>query len=156
MRDRVLAIVNLITQYILEDQGLVANEQEMVQELLEFGFEADEIDAAFTWMETQTLHEEHALSDRLDIPAQRIFTAQENLALTREARGFLVKLRSLGILDQDTQEEIIERAVDSADEPMGLQDIKQLAVLSLFSRAQHQWRKEVDCILDDDWSALFH
>lgn len=156
MRDRVLAIVNIITQYILEDQGLVANEQEMVQELLEIGFEADEIDAAFTWMETQTLDETHGHQDQLDLPTQRIFTVHENLALTREARGFLVKLRALGILDPETQEEIIAHAVEAAEEPMSLRDIKQLAVLSLFSRAQHQWRKEVDCILDDDWSALFH
>ncbi len=156
MRDRVLAIVSIITQYIMDDHDLVTSEQEIVQELLDIGFDAEEIDAAFSWMETQALRTDEPRPPSLDQPTQRIFTTQENLTLSLEARGFLVRLRAMGILDNAMEEEIIERAVSSADDEVSLKEIKHIAILSIFSRSQHQWRKEVDCILDDDWSALFH
>ena len=156
MRDRVLAIVSIITQYILDDHDLITSEQEIVQELLDIGFDADEIDAAFTWMENQALPEGQPPATSLSVPAQRIFTTQESMALSLEARGFLVRLQAMGILDHDMVEEIIERAVASAEDAVSLKEIKHIAILSIFSRSQHQWRKEVDCILDDDWSALFH
>ncbi|WP_305044136.1 DUF494 family protein [Geoalkalibacter sp.] len=156
MRDRVLAIVSIITQFIMEQNDLLDSEDQVVQELLDIGYGIDEIDEAFSWMENQTLETAAPALPCLGTSSQRIFTPRENLVLSREARGFLVRLRTLGILDNQLEEEIIERAMHDAEEEVGLGEIKHIAVLSLFSRAQHQWRKEVDCILDDDWSALYH
>ncbi|WP_305041958.1 DUF494 family protein [Geoalkalibacter sp.] len=156
MRDRVLAIVSIITQFIMEQNDLLHHEDQVVQELLDIGYGIDEIDAAFSWMENQTLDVAEPSLPCLGVASQRIFTTRENLVLSREARGFLVRLRTLGILDNPMEEEIIERAMHEAEEEVGLDEIKHIAILSLYSRAQHQWRKEVDCILDDDWSALYH
>ncbi|MDO3377460.1 DUF494 domain-containing protein [Geoalkalibacter halelectricus] len=156
MRDRVLAIVSIITQFILEQNDLLTNENEIVEELLDIGFEADEIDAAFSWMENQTLEPTQPATPCLGVSSQRVFTTREILALSLEARGFLVRLRALGIIDDEMQEEIIERAMTGGEDQVCLKEIKHIAILALFSRAQHQWRKEVDCILDDDWSALYH
>ncbi|KIH76289.1 Smg protein [Geoalkalibacter ferrihydriticus] len=156
MRDRVLAIVSIITQFILEENDLLTNENEIVQELLDIGFEVDEIDAAFSWMENQTLEPLEPSLPSLGVTSQRVFTLRESLMLSLEARGFLVRLRSLGIVDDNVEEEIIERAMSTGEDEVGLKEIKHIAILALFSRAQQQWRKEVDCILDDDWSALYH
>ena len=54
MRERVLAIVSFIAQYFLDDRDM-ATENDLVEELLSVGFEAEEIDAAFCWMESQAL-----------------------------------------------------------------------------------------------------
>ncbi|MDO9079706.1 MAG: DUF494 family protein, partial [Desulfuromonadales bacterium] len=50
MNERVLVIVTIIAQYILSDLDFPA-ENDLVNELLASGFAADEINAAFLWME---------------------------------------------------------------------------------------------------------
>ncbi len=116
MRERVLAIVTLIAQYFLEDQE-PKSESDLVEELLAVGFAAEEIDAAFIWMENQTL-QTAAESQELVAPVitHRVFSAEEQRHLTREARGFLVRLRGAGILDEELFEEIVHKSVQMTDE----------------------------------------
>ena len=155
MRERVLAIVNLITQYFLEDHE-PKSESDLVEELLAVGFDVDEIDAAFSWMEEQTLRPPQA--DGLGTPllSHRVFSPEEQRLLSGDARGFLVRLRNLGILDEELFEEIIHKSVEMSDEEVPLREIKTIAVFALFARSQHQWRHEFDCLLEDDWSRLLN
>ncbi len=50
MRDRVLAIVTLIAQLVMEEPEQLT-EDDIVGELMAVGFASEEIDAAFRWME---------------------------------------------------------------------------------------------------------
>ncbi len=106
--------------------------------------------------------ESMAIPDRTEpvlghsFPSTRIFTPEEMRALSKEARGFLVRLRSLGILDDRIQEEIIDKALQMADEEISLQEMKTVTALTLFARSHDDWRREVDCIMGDDWSQLYH
>lgn len=159
MRERVLAIVNLIAKYVLGADDAPISEQELVAELLSVGFEADEIDDAFSWMETVAL--QPAAADtvdaaRLELPTYRIFSREERQSLEPEALGFLVRLRTLGILSDEAQEEIIERAVQSAEDPINLQEIKLISALTLLSRSSNLWQREIDCFFDSDWSRIYH
>lgn len=156
MRERVLAIVSIIAQYVMEDRDIL-NEVDIVEQLLEEGFEAEEIDAAFSWMESLSL-QGRAGSPRKDLsmPSQRIFTLEETQVLTRDAMGFLVRLRTLGILDDDLQEEIIDKAMRMTEAEVSLKEIKALTALTLFTRSQEDWHREVDCFMDDDWSRIYH
>jgi Smg protein len=154
LRERVLAIVSLIAQYVMEERDLLT-ENELVAELLAVGFEEEEIEAAFRWMETLSLQSRQQ-PPQLQVPAtHRVFTAEENRTLSTEARGFLIRLRTLGILDDELEEEVIERATQ-ADEELTLPELKTLVVLTLFTRSHDDWRREVDCIMEDDWSRLYH
>jgi Smg protein len=155
LRERVLAIVSLIAQYFLEEQE-PRSENDLVEELLAVGFDADEIDAAFCWMEDQTLRLPR--SEELAAPpvSCRIFSAEEQRALAPEARGFLIRLRSTGILDEELFEEIVHRTAEMNEEEVSLREIKTIAVLALFARSQHQWRQEFDCLLEDDWTRLLN
>lgn len=155
MRERVLAIVSLIAQYVMEDRDPLT-ESDLVEELLASGFEAEEIDAAFSWMESLSLQTSTPPDALLGLPPQRIFTPEEIQVLSCEARGFLSRLRSLGILDEQTQEEIIERAMQVAEEELTLKEVKTLTALTLFARSHEDWRREVDCFMEDDWSRLYH
>lgn len=155
MRERVLAIVGIIAQYVMDERDDF-NETEIVEELLAEGYAADEIDAAFSWMEKLSLHPTRQSEQRLLSPTWRIFTPEENRALCPEARGFLIRLRSLGILDNESQEEILERALQLDEGELSLKEIKALTALTLFARTQDAWRREVDCILEDDLGRLFH
>ncbi|ALC15517.1 hypothetical protein DSOUD_0729 [Desulfuromonas soudanensis] len=154
-KERVLAIVSIIAQYVMEDRGFLS-ESEIVEELLAVGFESEEIDAAFSWMENLSLHAPPKASAPLALSTHRVFTAEENRNLSREARGFLVQLRTMGILDDDTEEEILEKALDGAEDEVSLSELKTITAFTVFARSHDQWRREVDCILDNDWSRLYH
>jgi len=155
LRERVLAIVTLIAQYFLEDQE-PRSENDLVEELLAVGFDVDEIDAAFCWMEDQTLRMPQPSALAPPPTTHRIFSPEEQRGLAPEARGFLVRLRGTGILDEELFEEIIHKSLQMNDEQVALKEIKTIAVLALFARNQHQWRQEFDCLLEDDWSRLLN
>jgi Smg protein len=154
LRERVLAIVSLIAQYVMEDHDLLT-ENELVAELLAVGFDEEEIEAAFRWMETLSLQTRQKPPQLQVSSSHRVFTSEESRSLSTEARGFLVRLRTLGILDHELEEEIIERAMH-AEEVLSLPEFKTLVVLTLFTRSHDDWRRDVDCIMEDDWSRLYH
>ena len=156
MRERVLTIVSLIAQYILEKQDLASSDYEIVEQLLEYGFEAEEIDAAFSWMEHQGRPDDPTTHPQMALAAPRAFSPQEKCVLSLEARGFLVRLRSLGILDVETEDEIIQNALEFEEVEISLKEIRHLAAMLIASRSQHDLRREIDCILQDDWSAFYH
>jgi Smg protein len=156
VRERVLAIVSIIAQYVMEDRDFLT-ESDIVEQLLEDGFEADEIDAAFSWMENLSIQcRSTSASRELSQPTYRVFTAEEGQLLARDARGFLIRLRTLGILDNDLQEEIIDKALRMAEDEVTLKEIKVLTALTLFTRSQEDWHREVDCFMDDDWAGIYH
>ena len=157
MRERVLAIVSFIAQYFLDDRDM-ATENDLVEELLSVGFEAEEIDAAFVWMESQALCAPAGSETSLNAPAlsHRVFSTEENRTLSSEARGFLPRPRSMGILADEIQEEVIEKALQMADDEVTLKEIKTITVLAMFANSQNEWRREFDCLLEDDWQHLLN
>jgi Smg protein len=155
LRERVLAIVSLIAQYFLEEHDGMS-ENDLVEELLSVGFDADEIDAAFNWMETQALGSPEPADLVNPVNTFRIFSVQECLVLSPEARGFLARLRTMGVLNDELQEEVIQRAMDVAEDEICLKEIKTITILALFARSQNEWRREFDCLLEDDWSRMLN
>lgn len=157
MRERVLAIVSFIAQYFLDDRD-VMTESDLFEELLSVGFEAEEIDAAFCWMENQTLSPPTSEGVSLSPPVQshRVFSTEERRAIAPEARGFLVRLRAMGILDDELQEEIIEKALHMADDEVSRKEIKTITILTIFANSQNEWRREFDYLLEDDWPRLLN
>jgi len=154
LRERVLAIVSIIAQYVMEERDSLT-ENELVEELLSVGFEEEEIAAAFNWMENVSLAQHQKTPTTLGGTTHRVFTAEEKRLLSSEARGFLIRLRTLAILDDELEEEVIERAM-RAEGGVSLPELKTLVALTLFSRSHDDWRREVDCIMEDDWSRLYH
>lgn len=156
MRERVLAIVSFIAQYFLDDHDAMT-ESDLVEELLSVGFEADEIDAAFSWMESQALSAPIAEASLGDLPqSHRVFSTEENQVLSADARGFLSRLYSMGIIDAKLQEEVIDKALQVADDEVSLKEIKTITVLALFANSHNEWRREYDCLLEEDWTRLLN
>ena len=159
MHERVLAIVNLIAKYVLGAEDAPISEQELVAELMEVGFNADEISDAFTWMESVALKLPSAQAATEPLHEQltyRIFSHEEQQSLSNEATGFLMKIRAMGLVSDESYEEIISRAVTAADDPLTLQEIKMIAALTLLSRNNTLWQREIDCCLQNDWNRIYH
>lgn len=159
MRERVLAIVNLIAQYVLGAEDSPISEQELIAELMAVGFEAEEISDAFSWMESIALQPDTAKTQAdplMVLPTYRIFSAQEQQLLSPAAQGFLVKVRAMGLLSDEAQEEVIERATRSAEDPVTEQEMKLITILTLLSRSSNLWLREIDCFLENDWVRIYH
>lgn len=160
MRERVLAIVNLIAKYVLGANGAPISEQELVAELMSEGFDAQEIDDAFSWMESTALEQSQAATPRSEFckspSTVRIFTPEECRLIDTEARGFLIRLRSMGLLDNEVEEELIDRILQGAEEPVNLQEMKILTALALLARNSNQWQREIDCLMTEDWDRIYH
>lgn len=156
MNERVLAIVTIIAQYILSDSDFPV-ESDLVTELLSAGFVAEEIDAAFLWMERLQSDAAEQFEPTLRLPAtQRVFNAEEIRLLSLEARGFLVRLRSLGLLDELLLEEVIERSTAETEEEVSLIDIKRMTARILCTHAQTGWSRGIESVLDDDWTGFLN
>jgi len=149
--------MTLIAQYVMEKRD-PSEEVDIVEELLASGFEEEEIDAAFTWMEniSHSLRPRAQMEQAFTIPPQRVYTSEEVRSFTVEARGFLTRLRNLGIIDDQIQEEIIEKALRMAEDEVTLKELKTITALVLLARSQDEWQRELDCIFEDDWSRLYH
>lgn len=155
MNERVLVIVTIIAQYILSDLDFPA-ESDLVNELLASGFAEDEINAAFLWMERLNHDPRERLSPAFRAPTFRVFAPEETRLLSLEARGFLVRLRNLGLIDETLLDEMIQRATSEASEELNLDDIKSVAAQTLATHAQSEWGNEIASILDDDWDGFLH
>ena len=160
MRERVLAIVNLIAKYVMGADGAPISEQELVAELMSEGFNAQEINDAFSWMEAtaldQTRQQQTDISISTSAATMRMFTTEECRLIDTEARGFLVRLRSMGLINDDIEEELIDRIVAAAEEPVSLQEMKILTALSLLAKNSNQWQREIDCLITEDWTRIYH
>lgn len=155
MNERVLSIVTIIARFILSGHD-IPGESDLVENLISAGFEAEEIDAAFRWMEQLSLNPAARLEPCFRPPTQRVFSPEEMRLFSLEARGFLIKLRSLGLVEELVLEEIIAKAGAEAREMVSLDEIRQLAAQILFVHAQSEWHREVESILDDDWTGFLH
>ncbi|WP_020675224.1 DUF494 family protein [Geopsychrobacter electrodiphilus] len=161
MRERVLAIVNLIAKYVMGAKGAQISEQELVAELMSEGFDAQEINDAFSWMESTALDlPQPKLQREIDISSSsktsRIFTPEECRLIETDARGFLVRLRSIGLINDEIEEELLDRIMIAAEEPVSLQEIKILTALALLTRNSNQWQREIDCMMSEDWTRIYH
>ncbi len=159
MRERVLAIVNLIAQYVLGAQDTPISEQELMTELMSVGFDADEINDALSWMETialQSQPEAAIVSPLMNPPTYRVFTIEEQQKLTDKARGFLIKVRTMGLLSNEAQEDIIDRALRSTDDQINEQEIKIITTLTILSRSSNLWLREINHFLENDWKRIYH
>ncbi|NLC71002.1 MAG: DUF494 domain-containing protein [Desulfuromonadaceae bacterium] len=157
LRDRVLAIVNFIAQYVFEKNDFL-NDDGIIQELISVGFNLDEINAAFSWIEnlsTESLDTEGAK----EVPANhtfRIFSSEEKSALSLESQGLLSRLWVLGLVNADEMDEIISNALSMNDGDVTLQDVKAMVAITLFSRTLKHYDREIECLLKEEWSLLYH
>ncbi len=159
MRERVLEIVDLIAQYVMGAKDAPVNEQELMAELISAGFESEEISGAFAWMEATALQPQTE-STKIELvqnpPTYRLFSIQEQQALTTAARGFLVKVRAMGLLSDEAQEEIIDRVLHSAEDLVDEQEVKLITIITLLSHSNSLWLREIDCFLENDWDRIYH
>ncbi|MBW1646484.1 MAG: DUF494 family protein [Deltaproteobacteria bacterium] len=138
MFERMLTIIGIVSQYIMDDIDIFDQELEIVEDLLSLGFEPGEIEAAFNWI--SNLSRETSRPEMLAAGHYgeyiRIFTIEEKRLLSNSARGYLMKLHNLDLVDHVLLEEIIDQVMLLDAPSVGVEEIKMISTMVvMFSRS---------------------
>jgi Smg protein len=110
------------------------------------GFENDDIHEALDWLNALSRLHRDALPASLDARLSfRGYTADEAAKLSTESRGFVAFLESAKILTPLLRELIIERAMALPDDVVGLNKLKVIVLMVLWTR-----RGNVDALILDE------
>jgi len=77
------------------------------------------------------------------------------LSLSERAHSFLISLKELGLVDEEMEEEILNRLMLTVDAEIGLEDMKRTAAIVIF---EHQFDLSEDYygIFEEEWKLLFN
>ncbi len=110
------------------------------------GFENEDIYDALDWLNGLATPQDDSLAESLDArPSFRGFTPAEIAKMTTESRGFLAFLESARVLTPRLRELILERAMALPGEMVGLEKMKVIVLMVLWTR-----RGSVDALILDE------
>jgi Smg protein len=113
------------------------------------GFENDDIQDALDWLNSLTRRPDEDLPESLESldtrSSFRGYTADESSKLPLESRGFIAFLEGAKILTPLLRELIIERAMALPSEVVGLDKLKVIVLMVLWTR-----RGNVDALVLDE------
>ncbi|MEA1923022.1 MAG: DUF494 family protein [Pseudomonadota bacterium] len=160
MFERVIAIISIISQYLIEDIDIFDQEIEIVEDLMSLGFETGEIEAAFNWianLSQGTKRGDEALDAEELGRYVRIFTAEEKRLLTNPARGYLMKLHNLDLVNAPLLEEIIDQAILLDTPAVGVEEIKMISTMVvMFSQSGADAKTRFLRFVEADAEVMYH
>jgi Smg protein len=127
-----------ILVYVFENcqQAELAYDRERVaKKLSAAGFEDSDISEALHWLAGVTRAPQGGL-EKLAVSrhAFRAFAPREAAKLDAQCRGFLLTLEQSGILDVQTRELVIERALAAAGDSLSLEQLKLVVLMVLWNQ----------------------
>lgn len=138
VRDRILEIVVFMIDNLGGEQFPPTEFHELLATLQSMGYSEGEISTAYFWfMERFDAGPESYFSnfptDRL---TNRILSDAERARFSTDAHGFVMKLLTLGIIDNEQLESIIDRASFLSAQPIALDQAKMLVSSVVFRDAE--------------------
>lgn len=156
MKGKIFDVVAYITQRCHEPGSRVSDPVELRDELLDAGYHEDDVERAFGWL--ARLRRDGVWSGAwLAAPsvAQRVPDEAELEKLSTEARGFLLRLESMGVLEPAMREAVYARAMNVDVPVLGVDEVRLLIAL-LFEAMPGGDRRVVSAILEDQLGQLVH
>jgi Smg protein len=139
--ERILEIVFYLVQHMKNNNGAVMHLDDISRSLKNMGFSENEISSAYGWFleEVQTRGSQSILEESNVSFAPRVFSETEKQVFTTEARGFLVQLYQLGLLNAEQFEAIIDRVHVLEPTIIDVKSLKIIASSIIFDRASRNW-----------------
>jgi Smg protein len=159
MKENVIDVLMfLFDNYLSVEEGMPDDEVTLACELEEAGFHAKDITKAFDWLgELADIKNTEPSLIRPPGTAIRVYLPQEERKLDVGSRGFLHQLEMMGLLDTQTREIIIDRAMAIEAEQLSLEQFKRVVGLVMLNSGMHDdmlmWIE--DLIYDED-EAVIH
>lgn len=153
-----LRILRVIANQLISD-GTSANGTFDKRWLLKEGFSPEEIDEASSWLRNLALSSDlcMAIKDSSgNYCTNRVLNAEESLKISEDAYGFLIRLKEMGFIDSELQEEIIEMAMLAVEDEIGMDDIKGITAMLIFDHSPSQWKSDITDMLNDRWEKIYH
>jgi len=145
-------LIYLFENYMFDDDGYEPDQETLMLELSQAGFEHGMIDQAFEWLENlATLCEQHPEELPPDMGGSiRHYTAEECDLLNLEARGLLLSLEQCGVLNSISREMVIDQLSALGVEPVEIDHIKWviLMVLSNYTGGEGMTELTESLVLD--------
>ncbi len=132
-------IMYLFESYMQVDQTMELNANKITDELLEEGFQKNDIKKALAWLDNLAgLHQLHPQSQTqaAQKTSQRIYSDLEQQRLSSDCRGYISYLELANILNTHTREVVIDCAMSLEIDSLALHDLKWLILMVLFNDPQ--------------------
>lgn len=148
MKENVLdLLMYLFENYIYDEPDEEPDRESLGESLEEAGFSSGEINRAFAWLD--------GLAEQRKLPELgghennpiRIYTEDENRRLDINARGFIMYLENVGVLDPLRREMVIDRLAALETGEIDLEDVKWVILMVLFNQpgqeANYAWMEDL-------------
>jgi len=130
MQEKIVELIVFLMREIRQTRDISKVD---VSKLSESGYSQTEISTALSWIyDKMNLREPLKRVSGPTVRSYRIFHEAERQILTRDARGFLVEMYELGMIDQLDMENIIERSLMSGSVIVDKNEVKTIAASVLF------------------------
>ncbi|OIQ48448.1 MAG: hypothetical protein BM565_01430 [Gammaproteobacteria bacterium MedPE] len=134
-------LMYLFENYNHSEMDVMMENKILTDELSEAGFQKDAVFKALAWIEGLA-----DMQNRLDYSAQsqqpvqsvRVFTSNECVQLDKECRGFVYFLETIGVLNPETREMVIDRATQIESKSFSVDDLKWVVLMVLFNLPDQQ------------------
>lgn len=129
-------IIYLFESYMQIDQSIEIDAKQITDELLEEGFQKNDISSAIAWLDNlASLHQQNPLDKTQFAKAtsQRIYSTIEQSRLDIDCQGYLFYLEQADILNTHTREIVIDCAMSLDITTLPLYDLKWLTLMVLFN-----------------------
>ncbi len=160
MYQRVMAIIEIISDYLADEIDLYEQEDEIVDDLVSMGFDFPEIETAFSWIANLSRGRDlnrQMMELEADSGFQRHFTREERQLLSPAVRNWLSRLRQMEVLDQVMIEDIIDQAMFLGVYRVGIDEIKIIATMVVsIGQSDREVRNRFLQFLENDRDVVFH
>lgn len=146
-------LMYLFENYMEEGPEFRPDQKALTHELAEAGFRKGEIRKAFAWLDglsAQRGSYERSAMQR-DAAALRHFTYAEHNKLDAQCCGFLLVMEQNGVLDPQTRELVIDRAMALEMDEITLEQLKWIILMVLFNQPgqEHAYALLEDLVFDE-------
>lgn len=128
----VLDTVLYLFENYLEDCEETPQRSTLESVLHSSGFPEPTISQALDWLEVLDGPADEPAAEAFGTESHRVFGPLECLRLTAEARGFLLYLGRIGVLDPAQRERVIERLLALDSEEVDMEEVQWVVLLSLY------------------------
>jgi Smg protein len=156
MKETVLdVLMYLFESFVDSEDDPEPNRNELKEDLERAGFGDRQIERALDWLDALNVTE--VVRTTAQSAAIRIFDSAETEKLDAHARGYLLRLEQIGILEPAQRELVIDRLLALDNEEIDVEQTKWVVMMVLFSQpGQHEAYAQIEDLEFADDSAWVH
>lgn len=150
MKENVLEVLLFIFEHFYDDEhGLAKEDTDLVETLEQCGFGRGEVQKALVWLDgLLDLRERHQAPCTHHTKAFRVYTDFEKQRLSVDCQGFILFMEQMGVLDPQTREMVIDRAIALEAPDVEIEQLKWVVMMVLYNmpdkESEYTWLENLD------------